>query len=87
MTLPGRFQSETVETVKQFNKLVKAKLQLLKFTNAQTSDAVEKEDNASAERLRNTLAKKAGEVHELKVRVQELRFEVGHEEGEILIQS
>lgn len=83
VALPGRFQSETVKTMKQFNKLVKAKLQLLKFTNAQTSDAVEKEDNASAERLRNTLAKKAGEVHE----VQELRFEVGHEEGEILIES
>ena len=57
---------------------VKAKLQLLKFANAQTSGAVE-----FGERLKNTLAKNVEEVHHLKVKVEELRFEGGHEDGEI----
>lgn len=36
------------------------------------------------ERLGNTLAKNVEEVHDLKARVQELGFEAGHDEGEIL---
>ena len=42
---------------------------------------MKKEDFASVERLKNTLAKKVDEVHDLKVRVQELRFEEG-DDGE-----
>lgn len=36
------------------------------------------------ERLGNTLGKNVEEVHDLKVRVQELGFEAGHDEEEIL---
>ena len=35
------------------------------------------------ERLRNTLAKKVEEVHDIKVSVLELKFEVGEKEDEI----
>ena len=65
-------------------KSIEAKLQLLTFTNGQTSDAVKKENFASVERLKTTLAKKVDEVHDLKVRVQELRFEEGDDGEEIL---
>lgn len=73
--------------MEELNKSIEAKLQLLKFTNAQTSDTVEKQNHASVERLRNTLAKKVEEVHDLKVRIQELRFEAGNDEKEILTWS
>ena len=73
--------------MEELNKSIEAKLQLLKFTNAQTSDTVEKQNHASVERLRNTLAKKVGEVHDLKVRIQELRFEAENDEKEILTWS
>ena len=36
-------------------------------------------------RLRNTLATKVEEVHDLKVKVQGLRFGAGHQEDEILL--
>ena len=65
-------------------KSIEAKLQLLTFTNGQTSDPVKKENFASVERLKTTLAKKVDEVHDLKVRVQELRFEEGDDGEEIL---
>ena len=50
----------------------------------QTSDAAENQNYVSVERLGNTLAKNVEEVHDLKARVQELGFEAGHDEGEIL---
>ena len=73
--------------MEQLNKSIEAKLQLCNFRNAQTSSMVEKQDDPSVERLRNTLAKKVENVHNLKVSVQELRFEAGHKEGEILTWS
>ena len=71
--------------MEQLNKSIEARLQVLKFTNAQTSGAVERQDYASVERLRNTLARNVAEIHNPKVRVQELRFEAEQEEGETLI--
>lgn len=61
--------------MEQLNKSIEARLQVLKFTNAQTSGAVERQDYASVERLRNTLANNVEEIRDLKVRVQQLRFE------------
>ena len=37
------------------------------------------------ERLRNTLAMKVEEVHDLKVKVQELQFGVGNQEDKVLL--
>ena len=37
------------------------------------------------ERLRNTLAMKVEEVHDLKVKVQELQFGAGNQEDKILL--
>ena len=53
----------------------------------QTSDAAENQNYASVERLGNTVGKNVEEVHDLKVRVQELGFEAGHDEEEILTRS
>ena len=50
----------------------------------QTSDAAENQNYVSVERLGNTLAKNVEEVHGLKVRVQELGFEAGRDDGKIL---
>ena len=68
--------------MEQLNTSIEAKLQLLKFTNAETPGVVEKQDNASVEGLRNTKSKKVAEVRDLKVRgIQVLRFALGYEKG------
>ena len=67
--------------MEELNKSIKARQQLLEFTNAQTSDAVEKQNRASVERLRNTLSKKVEEVH------KELRLKAGTDEKEVLTWS
>ena len=58
---------------------------LLKFTCSQASSATENGNLTSMERLRNTLAMKVEEVHDLKVKVHELRFGGGNKEDEILL--
>ena len=58
---------------------------LLKFTCSQASSATENGNLTSMERLCNTLAMKVEEVHDLKVKVHELRFGAGNQEDEILL--
>ena len=58
---------------------------LLKFTCSQASSATENGNLTSMERLRNTLAMKVEEVHDLKVKVHELRFGGGNKEDKILL--
>ena len=58
---------------------------LLKFTCSQASSTTENGNLTSMERLRNTLAMKVEEVHDLKVKVHELRFGGGNKEDEILL--
>ena len=65
-------------------KSIDAKLQLVKFTHGQTTNAIEKENLSSLERLTNTLKKKVEEIHDLKVTVQELKFEEGTEATDVL---
>lgn len=72
------------KTVEQLTKAIDAKLQLLKLTQGQTTSAIEKKNITSVERLRNTLKKKVEEVHDLKTTVQEMMFEAGKKEEEIL---
>ena len=64
-------------TIEELYKTIDAKLQLLKFTRLQTDSAIENGNFTAMERLRNTLAKKVEEVHDIKVSVLELRFEEG----------
>ena len=71
--------------IEDLNKTMDAKLHLVKFTCSQASSATENANLRSMERLRNSLAMKVEKVHDLKVKVQELRFEAGHQEDEILL--
>lgn len=59
----------------------------MKFTHSQTNTTKENGNFTAMERLRNTLAKKVEEVHDIKVRVLELRFEAGNSEEEIKLWS
>ena len=80
---PGPNQIEMAEKIEQLCKTIDAKLQLLKFTRSQSDTAVTDGNLTAMERLRNTLAKKVEEVHEIKVSVLELRFEAGENKDEI----
>lgn len=75
------------ETIEQLYKTIDVRLQLLKFTHSQTNTTKENGNFTAMERLRNTLAKKVEEVHDIKVRVLELRFEAGNSEEEIKLWS
>jgi len=72
------------KTVEQLTKAIDAKLQLLKLTQDQTTSAIEEKNITSVERLWNTLKKKVEEVHDFKTTVQEMMFEAGSKEEEIL---
>ena len=64
--------------MEEVGKSIRTKLKLLKFTTSQFSKT--KEINAtSLERHRKTLKTKIDEIHDLKVRVLELKIEVGEE--------
>lgn len=80
-------QIKMTEKIEQLYKTIDAKLQLLKFTRSQTDSAIENGNFTAIERLRNTLAKKVEEVHDIKVSVLELRFEAGEKEDEIQLWS
>ena len=83
----GLNQIEMTATIERLYKTIDAKLQLLKFTRTQTDTAIENGNFTAMERLRNTLAKKVEEVHDIKVSVLELRFEAGEKEDEIQLWS
>ena len=83
-TLPGHGEIKKIEKkIEDLNKMIDVKLYLLKFTRLQASR--ENGNLKSMERLRNTLAMKVEEVHDLKVKIKELRFGAGHQEDEILL--
>ena len=67
------------KTNEQLTKAIDAKLEILKITMELSVTAIEKKNITSADRLCNTLKKKVDEVHDLKITVQENRFEA--EEG------
>ena len=67
------------KTNEQLTKAIDAKLEILKITMELSVTAIEKKNITSADRLCNTLKKKVDEVHDLKITVQEKRFEA--EEG------
>ena len=55
--------------IEDLNKAINAKLHLLKVTRSQASSATENGNLTSMKMLRNTLAMKVEEVHDLKVKV------------------
>ena len=75
-TLPGR---ESLKQMESIEKAINAKLKLLEFTSEQGHEAAETGDLTPLERKRKTLETKVEEIHELKVKAQELKFEQGDE--------
>ena len=71
------------KTNEQLTKAIDAKLEIRKITVGQSVTAIEK-NITSADRLCNTLKKKVVEVHDLKITVQENRFEAEEDKEGIL---
>ena len=65
--------------MESIEKAIEAKLKLLEFTSEQGHEAAETGDLTQLERKRKTLETKVEEIHELKVKAQELKFEQGDE--------
>lgn len=62
-------QTKMTEKIEKLYKTIDAKLQLLKFQRSQTDSAIENGNFTPMERLRNTLAQKVEEVHDIKASV------------------
>ena len=73
-----------IKTNEQLTKAIDAKLEILKITMELSVTAIEKKNITSADRLCNTLKKKVDEVHDLKITVQENRFEAEESKEGIL---
>ena len=58
--------------------------EILKIKMEQSIIAIEKKNIASVDRLCNTLKKNVDEVHDLKITVQENRFEAEEDKADIL---
>ena len=64
-------------------KKIEGKLRLLKFNNEQTTKIVESADLKAIERHVSVLESIIEKVHELKLEVQEIKFESGEEIGKV----
>ena len=64
-------------------KKIEGKLRLLKFNNEQTAKIVESADLKAIERHVSVLESIIEKVHELKLEVQEIKFESGEEIGKV----
>ena len=82
-TLPGRtkYHGQNNRTSNQVNG---RESEILKITMEQSIIAIEKKNIASVDRLCNTLKKNVDEVHDLKITVQENRFEAEEDKEGIL---
>ena len=72
------------KTTERLSKAMDAKLEILKITMGQLVTTIEKKNITSADRLRDTLKKEVDEVHNLKINVQENRFEAEEDKEGIL---
>ena len=82
-TLPGQIKhhGQNNRTSNQDNG---RESEILKITMEQSIIAIEKKNIASVDRLCNTLKKNVDEVHDLKITVQENRFEAEEDKADIL---
>ena len=82
-TLPGqtKYHGQNNRTSNQVNG---RESEILKITMEQSIIAIEKKNIASVDRLCNTLKKNVDEVHDLKITVQENRFEAEEDKEGIL---
>ena len=82
-TLPGQTQHHG-QNNRTSNKVNRRESEILKILMEQSIIAIEKKNIASVDRLCNTLKKNVGEVHDLKITVQENRFEAEEDKVDIL---
>lgn len=64
-------------------KLMETKTEMLRFTHDETPRLLEEKHLSSMERQRKTLETKVEEVHDIKVRMQELKIQQGEKGDEI----
>jgi len=64
-------------TMEELEKSLTAKIELLKFTHEGVPKQIEKGNIKTIERLLKTIQSKIEEIHYLKVRIQELKFQQG----------
>ncbi|KAK3725254.1 hypothetical protein QZH41_001286 [Actinostola sp. cb2023] len=66
-------------TMEELEKSLTAKIELLKFTHEGVPKQIEKDNIKTIERLLKTIQSKIEEIHYLKVRIQELKFQQGND--------
>ena len=64
-------------SIKQLNKNIETKLRLIKFTQEQAEKSLESKNVLAITRQIKTLTAKVSEVHEIKVKIQELKLGKG----------
>ena len=82
-TLPGQTKHHG-QNNRTSNQVNGRESEILKITMEQSIIAIEKKNIASVDRLCNTLKKNVDEVHDLKITVQENRFEAEEDKEGIL---
>ena len=82
-TLPGQTKDHG-QNKRTSNQVNGRESEILKITMEQSIIAIEKKNIASVDRLCNTLKKNVDEVHDLKITVQENRFEAEEDKEGIL---
>ena len=77
--VPGwaEISSQIMESIENLSKNIETKLRLIKFTQEQAEKSVETNKVLAMGRQIKTLTTKVGEVHEIKVKIQELKIEKG----------
>ena len=83
VTLPGQIKHHG-QNNRTSNQVNGRESDILKITMEQSIIAIEKKNIASVDRLCNTLKKNVDEVHDLKITVQENRFEAEEDKEGIL---
>ena len=68
-----------MESIENLNKSIETKWKLIKFTEEQAENSLKTNNVLALRRQVNTLTTKVREVHEIKVKIQELKFENGEE--------
>ena len=79
MASPGgrEISSQIMESIENLSKNIETKLRLVKFTQEQAEKSVETNNVLAMGRQMKTLTTKVGEVHQIKVKIQELKIEKG----------
>ena len=66
-----------MESIENLSKNIERKLRLIKFTQEQAEKSVETNNVLAMGRQMKTLTTKVGEIHDIKVKIQELKIEKG----------